>query len=129
MPEFRTKPVFKMAVQWRGDNLPELREFVRPYRKQILIESKLPSGKPMISIATDEGLMVANIGDWIIRGVKGEYYPCKPDVFAESYEPVSRGEEDWIAEATREQLDKVRGCECHGVWPFNCPANRPPGVA
>lgn len=37
-------------------------------------------------IHTPEGMMTANLGDWIIRGVKGEIYPCKPDVFAETYE-------------------------------------------
>ena len=45
-------------------------------------------------IATLEGAMHANPGDWIIRGVQGEFYPCKPDVFAATYEPVldKRGE-------------------------------------
>ena len=39
-------------------------------------------------IPTLEGLMVATEGDWIIRGIKGELYPCKPDIFDETYEPV-----------------------------------------
>jgi hypothetical protein len=39
-------------------------------------------------IPTPEGLMRANLGDWIIKGVKGEYYPCKPDIFEATYEPV-----------------------------------------
>lgn len=41
-----------------------------------------------IFIKTDEGLMEASCGDWIIKGVKGEFYPCKPDVFAMTHEPV-----------------------------------------
>jgi hypothetical protein len=41
------------------------------------------------SIKTLEGVMTAQIGDWIIRGVKGELYPCKPDIFAATYEPAS----------------------------------------
>ena len=41
-----------------------------------------------ISIHTLEGKMVANIGDWIIKGVKGEFYPCKPDIFEATYERV-----------------------------------------
>lgn len=41
-----------------------------------------------INIETLEGTMRAYVGDWIIRGVKGELYPCKPDVFAATYEPV-----------------------------------------
>jgi hypothetical protein len=39
-----------------------------------------------VSIDTLEGVMTAKRGDWIIRGVKGEYYPCKPDIFAATYE-------------------------------------------
>lgn len=41
-----------------------------------------------LNIATLEGVMRADVGDWIIRGVKGELYPCKPDIFAATYEPV-----------------------------------------
>ena len=41
-----------------------------------------------IIIPTLEGEMVANKGDWVIRGVAGEYYPCKPDIFAATYEPA-----------------------------------------
>lgn len=43
---------------------------------------------PHISIHTLEGEMFAQPGDWIIRGVKGELYPCKPDIFDATYEPV-----------------------------------------
>jgi hypothetical protein len=41
-----------------------------------------------IAIETLEGVMVASPGDWIIRGVQGEFYPCKPDIFEATYEPV-----------------------------------------
>jgi hypothetical protein len=41
-----------------------------------------------IYIDTLEGQMQARVGDWIIRGVKGEFYPCKPDIFAATYEPT-----------------------------------------
>ena len=43
---------------------------------------------PHILISTLEGVMRAEVGDWIIQGVKGEFYPCKPDIFAATYEPV-----------------------------------------
>lgn len=39
-------------------------------------------------IKTLEGVMTADKGDWIIKGVKGEFYPCKPDIFEATYEPV-----------------------------------------
>jgi hypothetical protein len=42
-----------------------------------------------IDIPTLEGTMRANLGDWIIKGVKGEFYPCKPDIFAASYQLVN----------------------------------------
>jgi hypothetical protein len=41
-----------------------------------------------LEIVTLEGVMRANPGDWIIRGVKGEFYPCKPDIFNKTYDPV-----------------------------------------
>ena len=42
-------------------------------------------------VKTLEGVMVGNPGDWLITGVKGEQYPCKPDIFAATYEPVEAG--------------------------------------
>ena len=47
-----------------------------------------PSGKVALVIPTLEGEMTAQYGDYIIKGVQGEFYPCKPDIFAETYEPV-----------------------------------------
>ncbi len=48
-------------------------------------------GEPIIIIETLEGKMIAQIGDWIIKGVNGEFYPCKPDIFEKTYEAL----EDW----------------------------------
>lgn len=47
-----------------------------------------------VEIVTLEGTMRADPGDWIITGVKGERYPCKPDIFAATYEPVKEGERE-----------------------------------
>ena len=47
-----------------------------------------------LSIQTLEGSMRASVGDWIIRGIKGEFYPCKPDIFAATYEPVEPASPD-----------------------------------
>ena len=52
-------------------------------------------GLPYIIIPTLEGDHRANFGDWIIQGVQGEYYPCKPDIFTETYEEVVETEECW----------------------------------
>lgn len=49
---------------------------------------ELPPGRGSLFISTLEGVMEARPGDWLIRGVKGEVYPCKPDIFAATYEPV-----------------------------------------
>jgi hypothetical protein len=53
-------------------------------KKRLVIEAALVTEQ--LRIETPEGVMVANVGDYIIRGIKGELYPCKPDVFAASYE-------------------------------------------
>jgi hypothetical protein len=62
--------------------------------------------KDQIAIPTLEGVIWASVGDWIIRGVKGEFYPCKPDIFAETYEPAEPAPEP---ELTAEQ--QVRGVQ------------------
>jgi hypothetical protein len=46
------------------------------------------AGKPFLRIPTLEGEMTCSLGDWVIRGVKGELYPCKPDIFEQTYEEV-----------------------------------------
>jgi len=87
MPLFRKKPVVIEAVQWNGSNLSEIAAFVTITHK-VLHEEGLPV---VIVIPTLEGSMEATLNDWIIKGVKGEFYPCKPDIFAATYEPVEGG--------------------------------------
>lgn len=79
--KYRTKPIIKEAVQWTGNNLDELRAFVPEAFRHNKIH------QPM-GIVTFEGVMTISEGDWIIKGVKGEFYPCKPDVFEATYEAV-----------------------------------------
>ena len=55
-------------------------------KKPVIIEAY--QTKEELDIQTLEGIMHANIGDWIITGVNGEKYPCKPDIFKKTYEPV-----------------------------------------
>lgn len=78
--KFRKKPVVIEAVQWTGENLFELIEWG-------LTGSYMGVPKELI-ISTLEGPHLARVGDWIIRGVNGEFYPCKPDIFEKTYEPV-----------------------------------------
>lgn len=58
-------------------------------KKPIVIEAEQVTDSP-VQIHTLEGTMTANVGDWIITGVKGEQYPCKPDIFEATYEPVAK---------------------------------------
>lgn len=75
--KYRKKPVVIDAVQWVGDNLDEIEGFVG---ENMLYDNE------GINIYTLEGDMKATIGDYIIKGVKGEFYPCKPDIFNQTYE-------------------------------------------
>ncbi len=58
------------------------------YRKKPVVIDAVKNDGPPIKIYTLEGTLVAQTGDWIITGVKGERYPCKPDIFEETYEAV-----------------------------------------
>lgn len=86
--KFKKKPVTIEAVQWNGDNVSEILEFVN--HSDIRITSYESEGvqKEELFINTLEGSMHASEGDWIIKGVHGEFYPCKPDIFEETYEPA-----------------------------------------
>ena len=79
---FRKKPVVIEAKCWDGTVgcANEMEVF--------LGESDWSYSKDGLLINTLEGKMRANLGDWIIRGVKGEFYPCKPDIFVATYEPA-----------------------------------------
>lgn len=78
--KYKKKPIVIDAVQWLGDH-------------QSLVEISalggvMERGDRYLEIDTLEGTMLADIGDWIIKGIKGEVYPCKPDIFEATYEPV-----------------------------------------
>lgn len=81
--KFRKKPVVIEAVQFSGDvGAPEIMALD-------LACEHVPGVGDCMLIRTLEGTMRATPGDWIIRGVKGELYPCKPDIFAATYEPLT----------------------------------------
>lgn len=81
--KFRKKPVVIEAVQWRGTNQDEMSLFLQ---RGVTVIGSMHS--PKLVIVTLEGEMNADVGDWIIRGVAGEFYPCKPHIFTETYEPA-----------------------------------------
>lgn len=82
--KYRKKPVIIDAIQYTGGNYKEVCEFVGKELKRPLIRYT-PSE---IIIETLEGNHIARAGDFIIRGVHGEFYPCKPDIFEKTYELV-----------------------------------------
>lgn len=93
MPKYRKKPVVVEAVRWTGSNLEEIRNFVGSDLIEECVELfdiKRTLKEMLVDIAIDtlEGTMRVDYGDYIIKGVKGEFYPCKPDIFLKTYEEV-----------------------------------------
>lgn len=81
MPKFRKKPVVIDAFQWTIDEVPL-------WWKAPGLDVQVETATGVAIIPTLEGRMRANPGDYIIKGVKGEIYPCKPDIFEATYEPA-----------------------------------------
>lgn len=92
MSKFRKKPVEIEAIQYTGKNDFELSQW--SLGSITIIPSPVleptddnPTGS-YLQIKTREGLKIAIVGDWIIKGIQGEFYPCRPDIFSATYEPV-----------------------------------------
>lgn len=86
---FRKKPVNIAAIQWTGVNTEEVKAFLgKDAKKCYGICLKDAPEKVNLVIETPEGMHTALPGDFIIHGVKGEYYPCKPDIFEQTYEVI-----------------------------------------
>ena len=93
MAKYRKKPVVIEAIQYNNTNFSEIEKFVG---KQLQSDLRSDAGykagtvPPLIDviIPTLEGDMRASYGDYIIKGVNGEFYPCKPDIFEKTYEKV-----------------------------------------
>ena len=86
------KPVVIEAIQWDGTNLEEIKEFVGDSLIYDINDAAWQVGKGaphiLMQIKTLEGNHICSKGDYIIKGVKGEFYPCKPDIFEETYSPA-----------------------------------------
>ena len=82
MPKFRKKPVVIEAENWDG-TLKRAREICSWSSDAVRV------AYTELRIKTLEGEMAAIPGDWIIRGVAGEFYPCKPDIFKATYDPLT----------------------------------------
>lgn len=81
---YRKKPVVISAVQWTGENRPEIFDFC----SLCYFSTGLKTKELILRIKTLEGVMQASKGDYIIKGVDGEFYPCKEEIFKQTYEIV-----------------------------------------
>lgn len=80
MDRYRKKPIVFETIRWSGTNSVEIIDWIDGvWQAQVDINGDL-------LIETLDGVMKATQGDFIIKGIKGEFYPCKPDIFLESYE-------------------------------------------
>jgi hypothetical protein len=79
--KYRKKPVVIEAIQWTGENTIDIDTFTNSNFVEVT-----RGGIKMLEIYTLEGTMKAHINDYIIKGVQGEFYPCKPKIFEETYE-------------------------------------------
>lgn len=85
--KFRKKPVVIEAVRFTRHNWQEVESFTNNQAYFLNPEITI-DGKSTCIIPTLEGQHIATEGDWIIKGVNGEFYPCKPDIFQKTYELV-----------------------------------------
>lgn len=85
---FRKKPVVITAVQWTGDNWPVVYMWLMKCGDGVR-DPGVTCLDGVVTVTTLEGEMKATEGDWIIQGIAGEFYPCKPHVFDATYEEVT----------------------------------------
>lgn len=80
--KYRKKPVVIEAMQFNGENSREIRTWMKDG------EPEGWENESIMRIETLEGTMSANKSDWVIKGINGEFYPCKPDIFEKTYDPA-----------------------------------------
>lgn len=104
---YRKKPVEIEAIQLNANNACEVLTFCNENGN--IVASSEDCGA--ISIKTLEGTMLASIGDYVIKGVKGEFYPCKPDIFEATYDKIDEALEaipaDWEMEICLHSLQAI----------------------
>ena len=94
--KYRKKPVVVEAIQWNGFNLEEIKEFVGDPLVYEIFDTAWGDDKDIqittltiyMGIKTLGGTHICSKGDYIIKGIQGEFYPCKPDIFEQTYEQV-----------------------------------------
>lgn len=84
MAKYRKRPVVIEAMRFTQETKDQVFAWVTCSAYAALDNL----GNPILIIQTLEGNMTVSLGDWVIKGVKGEFYPCRPDIFAATYELV-----------------------------------------
>ena len=79
------KPVIVEAIQWVWDNWSDIMQFIPIPDVLYIPDEEQNKEKPKLKIKTLEGTMNVNYGDYILKGIKGEFYPCRADIFEETY--------------------------------------------
>lgn len=85
--KYRKKPVEIEAVQFQDDNESLIKLQDELGLDPLKVDYAIPD-KPVLKIEALEGTMGGQVGDYIIKGVNGEFYPCKPDIFVKTYEKI-----------------------------------------
>lgn len=102
MAKYRKKPVVIEAVQFNKDTFIDVLAFMEGKDRNVIVKSANAGGDRFFEYEEDciknglklktpesgEGTQIASLGDWIIKGVEGEFYPCKPHIFEKTYEAV-----------------------------------------
>lgn len=118
MKQYRKKPVTVEAVQFDGLNPTEIKNFVGENCEVEIYDNEVTPPVARIVIHTLEGDMEVSKGDYVIKGVKGEFYPCKPDIFQQTYESAETQKE--LEEAAEEYTQKMLES-----WRFDSTGCRP----
>ncbi len=85
MLQYRKKPVVIEAIQWDGKNFHEILDFAP---KKVNWEVNTSKNINFLEVSTLEGILQASVGDYIIKGVKGEFYPIKEEIFNLTYDAI-----------------------------------------
>ena len=85
--KYRKKPVVIEAIRFTKENIPAVWKFIDPDKERKNgVHDLRPEAPPVAVMETLEGKMEGHVGDWIVKGISGEFYPCKDDIFQKTYE-------------------------------------------
>ena len=107
MAQYRKKPVVIEAIQLTEETVQECYDFVGAKGNFPECGMGIDPADGQFKITTLEGVHTASVGDWIIKGVKGEFYPCKPDIFEQTYDAEVTTFKERLIKEQEELNDKI----------------------